>query len=173
MNTATRMLAKMTAFRDWLSGCGAQVLEPTNDWELVRFKAGDETSIIYRNKVGGVRYTGLAEPAWRAFSRGLAWRAKPPTIRKKRMSPMVRTIRARDGDLCFYCQRQVGADSESVEHLVAVTHGGPNHISNLFLAHKDCNAQAGHLSAPEKIRLHVQAVVSMATTKSEPHGISQ
>lgn len=159
MNTATRITAKLPTFRDWLSGCGAQVLEPTNEWEIVRFKAGDETSIIYRNKVGGVRYTGQAERAWRAFSNGLSWRAKPPTCRRKRMTPMVRTIRRRDGDLCFYCQCPVGEDNESVEHLVSVTHGGPNHISNLFLAHKGCNSQAGHLSAPEKIRMHVSAII--------------
>lgn len=75
------------------------------------------------------------------------------------MTPMIRALRTRDGDLCFFCQRTVSQDNESAEHLVPVTHGGPNHISNLFLAHKGCNGQAGHLSAPEKIRIHVRAVI--------------
>lgn len=159
MNTALRITKKVADFRDWLSGCGAQVLEPTNEWELVRFKTGDETSIIYRNKVGGVRYCGSAEIAWKSFSSGATWRAKAPTSRRKRMSPMIRSLRVRDGDLCFYCQKITSEDNQSVEHLVAITHGGPNHISNLFLAHKGCNAAAGHLSAPEKIRMHVMAVI--------------
>jgi hypothetical protein len=159
MNTATGILKKATAFRDWLSGAGAQVLEPTNEWELIRFKAGATTSIIYRNKVGGVTYSGAAKEAWDAFKSGAPWRAIRPTTRRG-MSPVIRTIRERDGDLCFYCQRTVGPDNESVEHLVSITHQGPNHISNLFLAHKGCNARAGHMSAPEKIRLHVQAVIA-------------
>lgn len=158
VTTATRISAKLPSFRDWLAASGAQVLEPTNEWEIVRFKAGQETSIIYRNKSGAVRYCGAAEDAWKAFSNGSAWRATPPT-RRKRMTPMVRALRTRDGDLCFFCQRPVSEDNESAEHLVAVTHGGPNHISNMFLAHKGCNAQAGHLSAPEKIKIHVRAVI--------------
>lgn len=168
MNTATRLIKKAVEFRDWLAGCGAQVLEPTNEWELVRFKAGAQTSIIYRNKIGGIRFCGVAEEAWRAFQSGSAWRAAPPT-RRRRMSPMIRALRTRDGNLCFYCQRTVSADNESVEHLVSVTHGGPNHISNLFLTHKGCNSSAGHLSAPEKIKIHVRAVNELDTArKAEP-----
>lgn len=168
-NTAHRIASKAKAFGAWLSGCGAEVLEPTNEWEVVRFKSGDSTSIIYRNKVGGVRYTGDSELAWKAFSNGNAWRAKPPTSRRKSMSPMLRTIRKRDGDLCFFCQRPVSVENQSSEHLVPVTHGGPNHISNLFLAHKSCNASAGHLSAPEKIKIHVAAVLERnAILSKEP-----
>lgn len=158
MNTATRILSKSIEFRSWLSGCGAEVLEPTNEWELIRFKSEGATSVIYRNSVGGVTYTGKAEEAYKAFKEGKPWRAKAPTRRKK-MSPKIRTVRQRDGDLCFYCQKFVSEDNESAEHLVSVTHGGPMHISNIFLAHKGCNARAGHLSAPEKIKVHVQAVI--------------
>jgi 5-methylcytosine-specific restriction endonuclease McrA len=43
--------------------------------------------------------------------------------------------------------------SPTIEHLVPVAHGGPNHLSNCFLAHKRCNAAAGTLSAAEKVRL--------------------
>jgi hypothetical protein len=159
MNTAFRITKKAKEFGDWLSGVGAQVLQPTNEWEVVRFKAGDTTSIIYRNKVGGVTYSGLAKEAWDAFCNGKAWRATPAT-RRKPMKPLIAALRKRDGDLCFYCQKEVGRENESAEHLVSITHGGPNHISNLFLAHQTCNAKAGHLSAPEKIKQHVYAVIS-------------
>jgi hypothetical protein len=159
MLTSDQIANKKAAFRDWLSGQGAQVLEPTNEFELVRFKSGDATSIIYRKKTGAVSFVGDAKLAWHAFSTGRSFRTTPPTTRRKRMTPMVRTIRARDGDLCFYCQKPVSDDNESVEHLVAVAHGGPNHLSNLFLAHKKCNGEAGHLSAPEKIARHVAAVM--------------
>jgi hypothetical protein len=158
LNTAFRITKRAKEFGDWLSGVGAQVLEPTNEWEVLRFKAGSTTSIIYRNKVGGVTYSGLAKEAWEAFCSGKAWRAAPATKRKP-MKPIIAALRKRDGDLCFYCCKEVGRENESAEHLVSITHGGPNHISNLFLTHRTCNARAGHLSAPEKIKQHVYAVI--------------
>ena len=158
MNTAMRITMKVKDFGDWLSGVGAQVLEPTNEWEVMRFKAGDVTSVIYRNKVGGVTHSGVSKEAWEAFCTGKAWRAMPAT-RRKRMSPVIKTLRKRDGDLCFFCNKKVGQENESVEHLIAITHGGTNHISNLLLAHRTCNANAGHLSAMEKIKIHVHAVI--------------
>jgi hypothetical protein len=158
MASATQIRKKIPEFRAWLSSCGAQVLEPTSEWELVRFKAGNETCVIYRNKSERATFSGVSEAAWKAFSSGAAWRAAPATRRKK-ASPVTAAIRKRDGDLCFFCQQFVKAEDESVEHLVSITHGGPNHISNLFLTHKLCNARAGHLSAPEKIRVHVSACI--------------
>ena len=61
---------------------------------------------------------------------------------------------SRDGEDCFFCARALGQDI-TVEHLVAIAHGGPNHISNLFLAHAACNNEAGHMSAPEKVALAI------------------
>jgi hypothetical protein len=159
MTIAERITKKAAEFRSWLSGCGAQVLEPTNEWELIRFKAGNDTCVIYRNKAGRVTFSGVSEAAWKAFTNSTAWRAAPATKRRK-VSPHITALRKRDGNLCFFCQRYVDEEHESVEHLVSVTHGGPNHISNLFLAHKGCNAKAGHLSAPEKITIHVNAVIA-------------
>ena len=63
----------------------------------------------------------------------------------------------RDGDKCFYCNDPFSDEKPRTrEHLVAATAGGPNHISNLFHACGPCNHTAGHLSAPEKIRLRDQ-----------------
>jgi hypothetical protein len=155
---ATQIAKKAKAFCAWLTGAGAEVLEPTSEWELVRFKSGGETSIIYRNAAGGVKYTGAAGAAYKAFTENKTWRALPATRRKK-SSPIIRVIRKRDGDLCFFCQDPVSEEVESAEHLVSVTHGGPNHISNMFLSHRVCNAIAGHLSAPEKIAKHVKAIL--------------
>jgi hypothetical protein len=160
MNQADKIKAKTPKFREWLTAHGAQVLEPTNEWELIRFKSGDETCVIYRNKAGAVTYSGpTAEKAQKCFVSNAAWRANTTATKRKRASPMIAAIRKRDGDNCFYCRVAVSDDTASAEHLVSTTHGGPNHISNLFLAHKLCNAKAGHLSAPEKIAMHVRAVL--------------
>lgn len=145
---------KVPKFKTFLSSHGAQVLNPTNEWELVRFLAGGETGIIYRNKRGDVTFVGPAEAAFNAFASGQAWRVDPYNRAKVRIKPVVATLRARDGDLCFFCALAMGDDA-TVEHLVARAHGGPNHVSNLFLAHGACNQKAGHLSAPEKIAMHV------------------
>lgn len=60
---------------------------------------------------------------------------------------------ARDSDSCLYCGRPIDPRSCTVEHVVAKAAGGPDHASNLCLAHTECNAAAGHLSAVEKLTL--------------------
>ena len=61
----------------------------------------------------------------------------------------------RDGNACLFCGKPLDGDI-TVEHLVAIAHGGPNHVSNLFLAHAACNQAAGHMSAPEKVALAIR-----------------
>jgi hypothetical protein len=153
--TLKNVILKLDTFKTFLVTHGAQVLEPTNEWEVVRFKNANETSIIYCTKRGGLTFTGNALDAWNAFKSNTAWRAIPATKRQQKSTPDIATIRARDGDECFYCLTYVAVHEESIEHLVELTSGGPNHISNKFLAHVKCNQAVGNLSAPEKIALHV------------------
>ncbi|WP_026641146.1 HNH endonuclease [Bordetella petrii] len=139
-------------FIEWLVARGAQVLRPTNEWELVRFDCATGVAIIYGTAKGGATFTGGALKAWEAFKGNHAWDAG---VRGKRvrMSPLIRTLLERDGDRCFFCLGHTSDDDRSAEHLVPVAHGGPNHISNLVLAHGACNRRAGHLGAMEKIRI--------------------
>jgi hypothetical protein len=148
-------------FRSWLDQNGAEILEPTNPFELLRFKAGDHgVGVVYCNAHGSITaYTGAAEAAFKAFRCGNRWSAGVGTKRKP-MGHKQRAIRARDGDACFYCGGKVAPPGEeqspprraNVEHLVNRVHGGPNHLSNLFLSHVGCNEDAGTESAVEKIR---------------------
>ncbi|WP_420106547.1 HNH endonuclease [Herbaspirillum huttiense] len=155
-----RKKAKM--FEAFLVSHGAEVLKPTNEYELMRFMANGWVQVIYRKASGQVTFAGDSREAFDAYLSGKPWRgtARPP--KKKKSAPRLAAIRERDGGACFFCLEPVAVEDESEEHLVAATHGGPNHISNLFLAHKKCNAEAGHLSAPEKIALHVSAVLRRA-----------
>ncbi len=166
---------KRQAFKDWLQAAGAELLEPTSEWEIVRFKSGADLGIVYRNKHETITPVGAAVRAYNAFIRGRRWRAMKATKRKS-MGGIIPSIRKRDGDLCFYCNKFVDEYSASAEHLVAVTHGGPNHIANLVLAHKSCNEKAGHLSVAEKIKLRlavlemsVFATISAMDAKTETH----
>jgi 5-methylcytosine-specific restriction endonuclease McrA len=77
-----------------------------------------------------------------------------------------RTLIERDGEGCFYCFEEVPG-LMTQEHLVARAHGGPNHISNKFRACRPCNEAAGHLSAPEKIRIREVALLRRAAEPSQ------
>lgn len=161
--TKKQIRTKEEAFKEFLAARGAQVMVPTNEWELIRFVSGEGTSIIYTNKEGGTTFIGEAMKAWTAFKTNNTWRATPATKRIRRSSVTLQTIRKRDGDLCFYCQQPVSVADESEEHLVALTDGGPQHISNKFLAHRICNSDVGHLSAVEKIRIRDAAIAKQET----------
>lgn len=160
----------LPALRDWLTARGASLIDTTNEWEVIRFKTSKSTAVIYRKATGGLTYTGGAKAAVDSFCKNAEWRAGPATKRAKKKAgrnPVFNTLRRRDGDLCFFCQQDVDEEVESIEHLVAVTHQGPNHISNYVLAHRVCNAQAGHLSAMEKIAIHTKAVISKSIEQGE------
>lgn len=157
--TAAAVAEKLPTFKAFIVQRGAELLPPTNEWELLRFAAGPVVSIVYRTKRGATTMTGEAEKAWSAFRAQGSWRAPgvKPTKRKPIADGKIRAIVARDGSLCFYCRDPIPDDEFSIEHLVARAHGGPNHLSNMVLAHRRCNVYVGHLSAAEKIAIHVSA----------------
>lgn len=156
----TRKKDEIDLFKIFIVARGGELLVETSQWEVVRFKGGGVTSIIYVNKLGIRTFTGGAATAWQAFKKGDPDFRIPVTktgfvsAKSRRNPPVIETLIARDGDECFYCGV---AFTEEVprtrEHLIAQAHGGPNHISNQFLACARCNSDAGHLSGPEKIRL--------------------
>lgn len=156
---------KMPKFAAWLVERGAEMLSPSNQWELIRFKASGATCIIYFNQKGVCTFIGQAGEAYQAYLSNASWRAEPATKRKQRQNLRLREIRKRDGNECFYCLGEVSDEDESEEHLVSITHGGPDHIANLVLAHRLCNQRAGHLSVAEKIRIHVDAKFNQWTLR--------
>jgi len=162
MSQRDQFAKRQEAFEAWLAARGAEVLAPTNEWEMLRFRTDRGVSIIYRKANGTLTMTGEAKPAYDGFrspnGANGGWRGAERSARRSKSSPTCRALRQRDGDACFYCHREVAPEDESVEHLVALTHGGPDHIANMVLAHaRPCNAEAGHLSVMEKIRLREKA----------------
>jgi hypothetical protein len=139
-------------FRDWLKAHGAEVLEPTNRYEVVRFATARETCVIYRGK-RGFSYTGEAQAAWDAFAGNRTWDAGSRQVKSAgARAPKVRALLERDGEMCFYCHIPLLEDC-TLEHLLSKIHGGTNHIANLALAHQVCNRDASHLSVVEKVKL--------------------
>ncbi|PVX84320.1 HNH endonuclease [Paraburkholderia unamae] len=153
MSTLAQFTKRRAAFEAFLVERGAQVLQPTNEWEVLRFKTARGVSVIYRNAKDGLTFTGEAADAWNGLAKGNNWRGVEAVKRPPKVSAYVRALLKRDGDACFYCAQPMSEEDRTVEHLVARSHGGPNHLSNMVLAHRLCNANAGHLSAMEKIRL--------------------
>lgn len=160
---------RLKMFTAWLHGHGAELLTPTNQWELLRFRTEEGTSIIYTDKRGHLTWTNQAAEAYLACVGNKAWRAVPKTQRRAKSSPTCQALRKRDGDDCFFCHLPVAVEDESAEHLVSITHGGPDHIANMALAHRECNRQAGHLSLMEKIRMRETNLVRLHTPGTIPH----
>ena len=63
-------------------------------------------------------------------------------------------LRKRDGDLCFFCGLPFTEENPpTLEHLLSIAHGGNNHLSNLVLAHGECNMKADSMPVIEKVKL--------------------
>lgn len=147
--TFSKLRPRLQAFQDWLAARGAEVLVPTNEWEVARFKSGVSTGIVYRNGRGDITTQGAATAALKAFLNNLSWSAGVATTRTKKQVN-VQALLQRDGDKCFLCGKPLG-DDITRDHLVPVAHGGPNHISNLVLMHRACNVAVGHMPVMQKI----------------------
>ena len=150
-------------FADWLTARGAQVLKPTNPFELVRFTTARGIGVTYTNARGRITHVGEAEAAHKAFVCQGSWDAGVASPRRRtKTDRLVTQLRERDGSGCFFCRLPVDDTDASIEHLVPRGHGGPDHLSNYALAHKMCNAKAGHLSLMEKIRMRERASIRVA-----------
>ncbi|WP_333571342.1 HNH endonuclease [Sphingomonas sp.] len=134
---------------------GGEVLAPTNPYEVMRFKTSLGVGVVYE-KANGQRTWNTEAAQVREHLAACGGSLAPVEVkgRRKGKGSVARLIE-RDGSACFFCGLALG-DDITVEHLVAVAHGGPNHISNLFLAHGECNRAAGHLSAPEKVAIALE-----------------
>jgi hypothetical protein len=148
------------AFIKKLVAAGGEMLatSPGNEWEVLRFRTKFGVGVVYRNKRGGETWNREAQAAKdHVLTPGSGSLAAVKVGKRRNIPHEYQTLLERDGQECFFCLGALGEDMTR-EHLVAVAHGGPNHLSNKFLAHQRCNNDAGHLSAPEKIRIREAAM---------------
>lgn len=148
-----------------LTARGAELLATTNPYELLRFRSAYGVGVVYRNDAGRITPNREAIAALQILAEKTAGSLAPAVVRKRaggrHRANLVNTVIERDGADCFFCGEALVPDSDgtpdgdrtTLEHLVSRTHGGPNHVANLFCAHQRCNNAASHLSAPEKIAL--------------------
>ena len=142
-------------FDKWLRQRGAEILQPTNKWEVLRFRCAKGVGVVYKNASGAASLgQEWIKQAWLAYKRNLVWDGfeKRPK-RCKKMSRMKKQLTSRDGHECFYCGKEFGTDDLTVEHLLSVVHQGPNRMENLVLACQPCNEVADNLTVKQKVEL--------------------
>ncbi len=66
--------------------------------------------------------------------------------------PIERLMFAQGGE-CFFCRRPLRKADASVEHLVAVTHGGKDNDENCVACCKSLNTLFGRMSLKEKLHI--------------------
>lgn len=143
-------------FTSFIKARGGEVLTPSSEWEVMRFRAGEYRGIVYVNSRELITLYGAAVLAYEAFKNNSQWSALPRV--KKESAPRrhrIKTLLLRDGGDCFLCGKTLEHDI-SIEHLVPLASRGPDHLANLALMHRQCNTKCGHLSLMEKIKLRDQ-----------------
>lgn len=135
---------------------GAEILGATNPYEVLRFRTLYGVGVVYERKTGKQTWNTEATMA-KAHLQAQKGSLAPVEVhgRRKASRAVINGLLKRDGLDCLFCGKPLDGDV-TIEHLVAVCHGGPNHISNMFLAHAACNQAVGHMSAPEKVAYAVK-----------------
>jgi len=167
-------------FLIYLENEGALVLDPTNPYEVVRYKTNEEktvdkegtgsglfTHVIYKKLSGRLTYTGWSNKHYGDFLRGWPLGANAPKLPKKKKQgagvqpgkpgqTLREELLERDGTQCWFCGQFMEEDDISVEHFLAKSIKGGNHRANLALAHKTCNSMAANKPLVEKITLRLE-----------------
>lgn len=140
-------------FETWLSSLGAEVLAPTNPFELVRFRAHSAVHIVYTKANGNITAQGFAKEAITAFKHKKPIDMGLVKANRNNASKQRAALFKRDGRECFYCGIDMPDDDMTNEHLINISAGGNNRIENMALAHKACNQRAANLPLLAKIKL--------------------
>ena len=116
---------KIEAFKKWLTAQGAEVLPPTNQWEVVRFKCKDGVGVLYENARGTFKAgSPVVSEAYDAFINRKKWEGRPKKIKRFTHSKIKQSLIKRDGSRCFYCQEELTDSNITEEHLLNLIHGG-------------------------------------------------
>jgi 5-methylcytosine-specific restriction endonuclease McrA len=145
-------------FKDWLTGHGAEMLQPVTRYELVRFTTPEGIGCVLRNVndvISPNHWQGGSASAFIAWRRhDNEWRVVPKTEKLDRENRALITdqLIARDGFACCYCHESLKHQAVTIEHFVPRVCEGPNHLANLGLACVPCNEAVGHKTVVEKMR---------------------
>ena len=146
-------------FKTWLQQNGAEILPSSSDYEEIRFK-GSEVGVKYKSGKFSGKY---ASNAYYCYKRNKNWDGRPiRTGRKNSYIKEKREIIKRDGSACFYCGNLL-EDDITLEHLIPLTAGGLNNLSNMVLAHEECNHKMNHKKLVDKVSYALKTRVELLT----------
>lgn len=145
-------------FIEWLSQQGAEVLAPTNTYEIARFRARGGVHVVYQSNKGRISCSGFASEAWEACRNGSRLWMGVTTRPRNVLTYKKAALMERDGNGCFYCGLPMTPAEATIEHLVSRDKQGPDHMDNLALAHESCNRLADNLPLIKKILLREQRI---------------
>lgn len=141
-------------FKAWLVERGAIIDPPTNPYEILRVRTCEGVFVAYRNSKGAETWPDGLRAICDAFDAKRDIPLSPELKARVRLRHQIEALATRDGLECWFCETGfLSTDSNeiTIEHLCPVAHGGPNHVSNLVLACKPCNSEAGNRSIAEKV----------------------
>lgn len=151
-----KFLKRKAQFVAFLLARGSEIMKPTNPWELLRFTTPEGVGVIYFNSGQAIlpeHWQNGAREAWFAYRHAQAWRVckKTSALSGGRVPKIKAALIERDGYACFYCTTKLPAEDLTLEHFIARTHNGPNHMANYVLACEACNTKVDHKTAKEKL----------------------
>ena len=140
------------AFARYLIENDCEILDPTSQYELIRYKTKtDGVCILYCNAQGNVRrISKTVRRHIESFDKGkvLQKTRRPKTITKAEIE--IR-LRKRDGENCAVCGKALDLAPYNIEHFLSIGSGGNNNLDNLALTHTNCNMKLGDLPITKKI----------------------
>jgi 5-methylcytosine-specific restriction endonuclease McrA len=142
-------MQSLEKFREFLVQHGAIIEDPTNPWEVLRFRTANGISVIYTNKKGKLTFTGESSAAHQAYNNSGSWRAVDRN--RQNLKNKKAKLAARDGKKCFFHGEELAFHELTIEHLLNVSHGGTDHESNLCLACEPCNSAVGNWPLTKKM----------------------
>ena len=144
------MTVDFEKFGEWVVAQGGEVRAPTSEWELMRYHLPElGVLVVYVNGKGRVRISEKTQEHIKLYEAN-----KPLGIAKRPSSGKVKqtfrdALSSRDGRQCWFC-----GDNDAdltLEHLLSISHGGSNHLSNLVLACGPCNRHVGNSPIVNKV----------------------
>lgn len=140
-------------FSAWLTAQGCEIQPATNEFEVIRFRCQKGTGVVYNGKKGYTISSPMVYEAYECFVYGRQWAGKGKPSKRTGGSKRTRQLIDRDGNRCFYCDKEMTVAEMTKEHLLSVNHGGADRLENMVLACQECNLKAGHLPVIDKVRL--------------------
>ena len=130
-------------------------IQTTNDsYEIARFVVNDEICVIYEGKKGLYGSNHIANKIIGRFKSKKLINIQE-TKRKSLKGKFYQKLTERDGNKCFYTNRELTEENSSIEHLIPLSRGGKNNLENLVLCLKSENEKMANLSLIEKINYKI------------------